>query len=60
MTNATQLEGAPEPQRQRMLCLDVCERQRLNRMHARCECEKRHSHGLARSRSQRPVVNEAK
>ena len=41
-----------------MLRLDVRERQRLDRMNARREREKRHPHRLARSRSQRPVVSE--
>jgi len=40
MTNAMQLGGACQPQRQRVLRLDVRERQRLDRMHARREREK--------------------
>jgi hypothetical protein len=57
MTNAMRLEGASKPQRQRVLRLDVRERQRLNRMHARRKRKKRHPHRLARSRSQWPVTN---
>ena len=40
-----------------MLRLYVRKRQRLDRMYARREREKRHPHRLARSRSQRPVVS---